>query len=252
MPRLIPALAAVLLSWPVAAFAHFQTLLPDTDILPDDGDRTVTLSAVFTHPMEGGPVMAMDRPARFGVLAGKKKTDLSALLSEKSVDGKPAFEARYTVPGPGDYVFYLAPAPYWDAAEKQYLIHYTKVVVDYGGGEDWDALAGLPVEIQPLTRPYGLWTGSLFRGVALKDGKPLPHARVEIEWLNDGSVTAPSDPFITQEVKTDSTGVFAYAMPRAGWWGFNVLTEGKVKDKNGKPAEAELGGTMWVHTTDFK
>lgn len=247
----LPLLAALALS-PAPAFAHFQELLPESDVVAADGERVARLSLVFTHPMEGGPTMDMGQPVQFGVLAGGKKTDLKAALTPKPVNGKAAYEASHPLTQPNDYVFYVEPAPYWDEGEKHYLVHYTKVVVDFASGEGWDALVGFPVEIKPLTRPYGIWTGNLFRGVALKDGKPLPGAEVEIEWVNDGSVKAPNDAFITQVVKADAAGVFAYSMPRAGWWAFNVLTEGKVKGKDGKPAKAELGGTIWIRAVDMR
>ena len=151
--------------------------------------------------------------------------------------------------------FYLEPAPYWEPAEGVMIVHYTKVVVDaYDAGEGWDAELGLPVEIMPLTRPYALWTGNLFRGVVKKDGHPVPYAEVEVEWINDGSVTPPADAYITQVVKADAGGVFAYAMPRAGWWGFAALTEGdeRMKNPQGVLVPVEAGGLIWVHTRDMK
>ncbi len=252
MRKLLPATIAALFLVSAPALAHFQELIPSTDIVPDEGDKSVKLSLTFTHPVEGGPTMDMGQPVAFGVLADGKKVDLLSSLVPKSVDGKKAFEATYKFGKPGDYVFYLNPAPYWDAAEKHFLVHHTKVVVDFGAGDQWDALVGSPVEIRPLTRPYGLWTGNLFRAIALRDGKPLPFARVEIEWINDAKIKVPSDPFTTQVVKADQNGVFAYAIPRAGWWGFNVLVDGKIKGPDGKQADAEIGGTMWVKAVDLK
>ena len=135
------------------------------------------------------------------------------------------------------------------------IIHYTKVVVDaFGAGEGWDADVGLPVEIAPLVRPYGLWTGNLFRGVVEKRGEPVPYAKVEVEWRNDGSLTPPSDPFITQVIKADANGVFSYAMPRAGWWGFAALLQGDIPMKNpdGREVPAEAGALIWVHARDMR
>ena len=55
------------------------------------------------------------------------------------------------------------------------IIHYTKVVVNAMGAEEgWDTLVGFPVEIEPLVRPYGLWTGNAFRGIVKKHGEPVP------------------------------------------------------------------------------
>lgn len=234
--------------------AHFQQIIPSTDIVSEQGERTVSLGLVFTHPFEGGPVMEMGPPVQFGVLADGKKTDLRESLVKTPIAGKTAFEARYPLKAPGDYIFYVEPAPYWEAAERKYIVHLSKVVVDFGSGEGWDRLVGLPVEIEPLVRPYGLWTGNQFRGIVRKNGKPVPFAEIEVEWVNDGSVKAPADPFVTQVVKANAQGEFSYAMPRAGWWGFAALTEGDkpVKGPDGKPAKVELGGLIWVKAVDMK
>jgi len=248
----VGALVAAAALAPSGALAHFQELLPSTDIVPDEGDRTVNLSIVFTHPVERGPTMNMGEPVQFGVLADGKKTDLKSSLKTAPVDGKTAYAAQYKVDRPADYVFFLEPAPYWEPAENHYIQHFTKVVVDFGSGDGWDKLVGLPIEIEPLTRPYGLWTGNLFRGRVLKDGKPLPFAEIEVEWVNDGSVKPPADAFNTQAIKADAEGVFAYAMPKAAWWAFNALSEGpERKSPDGKMVGTEIGGTLWVRTIDM-
>lgn len=244
------------LLWSVpSARAHFQVLLPSTDVISDEDDKTIQLEVLFTHPMRQGPVMEMARPRQFGVLVGGKKHDLLAELKEHKLQGKTAYTASHRAARPGDYVFFVEPAPYWEAAERKMIVHYTKVVVDVMGAEDgWDAMVGFPVEIEPLVRPYGLWTGNSFRGVVKRDGKPVPFAEVEVEYYNEGRrVKLPSDAFTTQVIKADANGVFSYAMPRAGWWGFAALVPGeKTTGPDGKPAETELGGLMWVKTVDMK
>src|SRR5271165_180311 len=246
------AAVAAILAVPSFAEAHFQELLPSTDIVPDEGARTVDLAIVFTHPVEGGPTMNMGEPVQFGVLADGKMTDLKSSLIVKPFDGKNAYTARYKVEKPADYVFYLEPAPYWEPAENHYIQHFTKVVVDFAAGDGWDKLVGLPMEIEPLTRPYGLWTGNEFRGRVLKNGKPLPFADIEVEWTNDGSVKPPADAFNTQVIKADAEGVFSYAMPKAAWWAFNAVSEGPERQSpDGKTVGTEIGGTMWVHTVDM-
>jgi len=246
--------AVGLLSAP--AGAHFQVLIPSRDVVPLVDGSAVELEVVFTHPMEGGPAMPMGQPRRFGVLLGGEQHDLLPALREKPVDGKRAFTASIRPKAPGDYVFYIEPAPYWEPAERKMIVHYTKVVVDVmGAGEGWDALVGLPVEIEPLVRPYGLWTGNTFRGIVRRDGRPVPFAEIEVEYYNaDGRVKTPNDAFITQVVKADQDGVFSYAMPRAGWWGFAALVEGdeKMESPEGKAVDVELGGLIWVRCVDME
>ena len=248
--------AALLLVWVATAAAHFQVLKPSTDIVTAEGKRTVDLDIVFTHPMEQGPVMEMAMPKQFGVVAGGKKQDLKASLEARKVDGKTAYSCSYRVKEPGDYVFYVEPSPYWEPAEEKMIIHYTKVVVDAMAAEEgWDQMVGFPVEIEPLVRPYGLWTGNAFRGIVKKNGKPVPFAEIEVEYYNEGfEVKIPADPFVTQVIKADESGVFCYVMPRAGWWGFAALIEGDEKMENpyGEKVDVELGALMWVRTVDMK
>jgi cobalt/nickel transport protein len=237
------------------ASAHFQVIAPSTDTVTETTGSRLDLELLFTHPMEGAPVMEMARPVRFGVQHGKAVEDLLPQLEPRTVQGKQAWSATYEVKEPGDLVFFVEPAPYWEPAEQVMIVHYTKVVVDaYGGGGGWDELVGLPVEIQPLVRPYGLWTGNLFRGIVLKDGQPVPFAEIEVEWLNDGSVTPPSDAFITQVIKADAAGSFAYALPRAGWWGFAALIEddAPVQSPDGQAVPLEQGALMWVKAVDMR
>ena len=49
-------------------------------------------------------------------------------------------------------------------------------------------------------------------------------------------------------IKADAQGVFAYAMPRAGWWGFAALLQGKEPMKapdrrngSGRAGRAHVG-----------
>jgi len=255
-PQRTVALASLLIAClGGTASAHFQELIPSTDLVTEETGDVLSLALTFTHPMERGPAMAMGQPARFGVVGPDGEQDLLAALQPVEVDGQRAFRAEYRVKAPGGYRFFVEPAPYWEPAEGVMIVHYTKVVVDaYGSEDDWDVDVGLPVEITPLTRPYGLWTGNLFRGIVKKAGQAVPFAEVEVEWKNDGSVKPPADAFVTQVVKADSNGVFAYAMPRAGWWGFAALLEGEEQMRNseGELVPVETGGLIWVHARDMR
>ena len=153
----------------------------------------------------------------------------------------------------------MEPQPYWEPAEDCFIIHYTKVCVDALGMEEgWDTPVGLETEIVPLTRPYGLWTNNLFTGQVLVKGKPAPFAEVEVEYLNESpenktKVVPPADAFVTQVVKADANGVFSYAMPRAGWWGFAALSEADwTMKQDGQDKGIEIGAVYWVRTCDMK
>ena len=253
--------AAACCAGPRLAEAHFGAITPSKDIVGAADKRAITLDVEFLHPFEQN-YMPMAKPKSFGVLHRGQKTDLLASLQERKVKGVgqkeavTAWQAIYTIKQPGDYTFYVEPEPYWEAAEDSYIIHYTKVCVQALGMEQgWDEPVGLKTEIIPLTRPYGLWSGNIFTGKVLLDGKPLAGVRVEVEYLNnhDAMVKAPADPYIAQVVKTDDQGIFNYAMPRAGWWGFAALSEdGQKIKRDGVDKAVEVGAVYWVHTVDMR
>lgn len=237
------------------ASAHFGAIIPSDDIVSKGESRTLGLSVRFFHPFEGH-YMEMAKPVQFGVMIRGKKRDLLSALKAKKGQGFTTWVTDYKIKRPGDYVFYVEPQPYFEPAEEAFIVHYTKVIVDALGLEEgWDEEVGLKTEIIPLTRPYGLWTGNVFQGLVKVDGKPAPGTEVEVEYYNDkAEIVAPADPFITQVIKADENGVFTYAMPRAGWWGFAALNtdEKKLKHTDGREYEVEIGAVLWVRTHDMK
>ena len=88
-----------------------------------------------------------------------------------------------------------------------------------------------------------------------KNGKAVPFAEIEVEYYNEGGkVKIPSDPFVTQVIKADGNGVFAYAIPKAGWWAFAALVDGdeKMKNPQGQDVDVELGALIWVKCVDME
>ena len=246
------------------ASAHFGLILPSDDIISQGENRTLNLQVKFIHPLEQH-YMEMVKPRAFAVVHRGTSHDLLDTLQpqkEKSPDQTDEFTywtADYTIKRPGDYIFHVEPIPYWEPAEDLFIVHYTKVCVQaFGLGESWDQPVGLETEIVPLTRPYGLWVNNLFSGQVLLKGEPVAFAEIEIEYLNESAdnpsiVTAPADPYVTQVVKADGNGVFHYAMPRAGWWGFSALNEADWTLKHeGVDKAVEIGAVFWVRTREMK
>lgn len=246
------------------AHAHFGAIIPRADIVTQSEEGNLTLDIAFLHPLEQ-QYMEMARPKQFGVLHRGKQTDLTASLRPVKAKGPgqnnwfTRWEAEYAISRPGDYTFFVQPQPYWEEAEDSFILHYTKVCVHGFGLElGWDTPVGLPTEIVPLTRPYGLWTANLFTGQVLVNGQPAPFAEVEVEYLNSSPdnpspIQPPSAPYVTQVVKADSNGIFSYAMPRQGWWGFAALSPAEwTLPHDGKDKAVELGAVYWVHTADMR
>jgi cobalt/nickel transport protein len=247
MKRFAASLALVLLL-AQAAQAHFGMVIPSQSVVADKAKAAVSLTVAFCHPMEQNG-MDMAKPLEFGVAADGTKTDLLGGLKEIKVLNHKAWQGAFTPKKPGIYTFYAVPAPYWEPAEDKFIQHITKVVVPaFGEEEGWDKPLGLKTEIVPLTRPFGNYAGNVFSGVVLLDGKPVPGCDVEVEYYNkDKKYAAPNEYMNTQVVKTDANGVFVFAAPWAGWWGFAALNDAPqgIK-KDGKDKKVELGAVLWM------
>jgi len=230
------------------ARSHFGMLIPSDSMVMQEDSRTVTLTLSFSHPFEMVG-MELVKPKTFTVLAGGKKQDLRGALEKTEIMAHTAWQSSYAVKRPGVYVFYMEPEPYWEPAEDSFIIHYTKTVVTaFGDDEGWDTEIGLKTEIIPLSKPFGLYAGNVFQGIVKLNGKPIPFAEVEVEYYNiDKKHTAPTDYMITQTIKADPNGVFTYAAPFPGWWGFAALNKADFKlSHDGEKKDVELGAVIWV------
>ncbi len=242
--KFVVLLNALILFSATIASAHFGMLIPDADELTQE-KRSVNLTLSFSHPFEMVG-MELEKPAEFFVVQDNEtKVDLLDTLKSTKVMGHAAWQTSFTPRQPGQYAFVFDPVPYKEDAENNYIRHITKVVVDaFGEGEDWHKPLGLKTEIVPLTRPYGNYAGNVFQGVVMLDGKPAPYTRVEVEYYNkDGKRTAPNERMVTQEVIADQNGVFTFACPWKGWWGFAGLN---ADSQPYKGRELELGAVIWV------
>ncbi|WP_207780220.1 DUF4198 domain-containing protein [Pokkaliibacter plantistimulans] len=238
----------------VSAQAQFQEIIPDQAILQDVLQRHLHLDIRFTHPMDMGPVLPMDYPEEVGVIANGRRTILTDKLQTNTEDGAQTFGLDYEVKAPGDHIFYIVPAPYWDPSEQKMISQYAKVIVDaYGAGNGWDVLVGMPMEIQPLSRPYALWAGNVFQGVVLRHGEPVPYAELSVAYHNDGSVIPPADSYSEQIIRADINGTFTYGIPKAGWWGFAAaaMANDPLKNPEGEAVNHEETGVIWVHALDI-
>jgi len=268
--RVVALLAA--LACPMA-YAHFQLLYTPQAALGESA--AVPLALVFSHPFDNGFTMDMGRPEAFYVVAQRgeaepKTTDLMQYLEPIQWTGGGGQGAAFVAHPPrsvtrslGDYTYVLRPAPYYEQQEDKYIQQITKTVINIGGVPGaWDQPLGLPVEIVPLDKPYANWTGGVFRAVVLADGKPVPHAEIEVEYLNHepqidkqrfdpkGRVSAPQDSFVTLSIRADAMGQVIIGLPKAGWWGLCALNLDDGLKHEGK--ELSLDAVLWVQVTDMK
>ena len=253
-------LCALIIGQP--AEAHFQMIYAPEATVAEPTE--INFKLVFTHPFTNGHTMDMGEPEAFFVVHRGERTDLADRLEPivwkgASNNGK-AFDASYRVKRNGDYVFVLAPEPYFEAAENQYIQQITKRLLNKGGiPTDWHEPVGLPTEIVPLNKPYNVYAGSTFSGVVLSEGEPVPGAAIEIEYVAappdmaanaSPSATIVRPPASALVAIADGDGTFTFGLPRAGWWGFAALDVGPDTEHQGKPLSQDA--VIWVHAIELE
>ena len=256
-----------------SSFAHFQMLYTPESAL--NTGQKIDLRLTFTHPFADEHTMEMGlqhdtkTPAaveEFYVINKDKKKDLLKTLKPITWNGNHnsagGYATTYKARRMGDHMFVLQPAPYYEAGEDIYIQQITKVVINVAGTPtDWDKELGLKAEIVPLNKPYSIWTGSTFTGIIKRNGKVVPFADIEVEYINHAPdlttnsmgpafVEAPHDSFVTMGIKADANGQFTFGIPKSGWWGFCALGAGSDTEFKGK--ELSQDAVIWIQAKDMK
>lgn len=234
---------------PACARAHFGAVIPARSML-DQSHGQVTILFAFMHPFEQNSMtLAKPRKAAVVNMETLQQQVVTPNLDPVKFLGHAAWQVSYRPRRPAVYCIYMIPQPYWEPAEDHYIQHITKTyIAAYGAEDGWEKPVGLATEIVPLSRPFGLYAGNVFRGRVYVAGVPAPDKRVEVEYYNrGGSVKAASEYMITQVVRTDEQGIFVYSPPAAGWWAFAALSTAEHSIKhNGAAKSLELGAVIWV------
>ncbi|MGI9535550.1 MAG: DUF4198 domain-containing protein [Desulfocapsaceae bacterium] len=251
---LIAAAVFFTISDPGQVYAHFGMVIPSAPVVSEQ-NRAVDVSLSFSHPFETIG-MDLERPKRFFIVRNGEQTDVLNELQPLNIMGSSGYYYHFTPSRPGVYQFVMEPQPYWEPIEDRFIIHYTKTVVPVFGSEDgWQQPLGLPAEIRPLLRPFGNYQGNSFTGQVLVDGKPAANAEVEVEYYDKQKrFQASTSHHTTQVLLTDDDGIFTFACPLRGWWGFASLglAEYKLKGPEGDEKEVEIGAVLWIHMDEYQ
>ena len=240
-----------------SALAHFQMVYTPNTALTKG--KSIELRHVFTHPFADEHTMDMGKQhdskeftpvEEFYVINKEKKKDLKNTLKDITFKGNHnwahAYASKYKARRMGDHVLIMQPAPYYESNEDVYIQQITKTIINVAGTPtDWDSELGLKAEIVPLTKPYAIWEHGSFTGIVKSNGKVVPNAEIEVEYLNrdvnlktntmgKNKIKAPQDSFITMSIKANKDGEFTFSIPKAGFWGFCALGVGSDKEYKGK------------------
>ena len=240
--------------------AHSHVYWPQKEGCYAKPGELVKWQYFWGHPFE--MLISDAQPPKFFMFTPqRKKENLTAeeitLKDQESGQDRKAFEVEYKPTAPGDYFLCLESPLYFIPEEKEFWQDYVKEPLHVQATDGWDQSVGLPVEIIPLTRPYGWPAGSVFKGLALAKNRPLTGAAIEIEKFNGFFVPRarlPKDrlgvensPLITRVTKTDRMGYFICTLDSPGWWLISVSAPGGRSVHERKTYPVEMRGGLWIY-----
>lgn len=253
--RMSASLAGLVI-FAATASAHFNMLLPPA--ASARRGEALTLTYQWGHPFEH-QLFDAPQPQSLIVLAPDgKKTDLCDRIEKithkferKEVR---AYRLLFTPEQRGDYVFVLQTPPIWMEEDEEFLQDTVKVVLHVQVQKGWDAGLG-EFEFLPLTRPYGLRTGSVFQARMPRRhaGESEPFGLVEIERYNPvPPKKLPPDEHITRTVKLDPNGVATTTLDEPGWWALTVGQAKGTRQRDGKSYPVRRRSTLWVFVDEAR
>ncbi len=233
------------------ALAHFPMLIHDVPYAKLGEAVNVTFSV--GHPYEQEYADAKKPEKVTAILPTGKKMDFTSNLMKKTVEvGGSSIQTwtlNYSPQQKGDTIIALDTKP--EVGPNNTIFQdFIKIFIHTERQDGWRQRTGQPIEIVPLTRPYGFEAGSVFTGRLMKGDEPVAGAEIEIEQrltVPPEPEDLPPEPMITKVVVTDPNGVFTCTLPYAGWW----ICGGYVEDagqltKNEKEYNLSGFAGIWI------
>ncbi len=230
------------------ARAHYPVLSPDAPRV--EKGETVTVGCWVGHPFVDDR-FPMARPTRVRVFNPLGvATDLTGKLERFGAPETPAWRVAFAPDKTGDWILSWQ-LQVFEPPQRRVTDH-AKVVVHVGRDQvGWSRPLGDPLEIVPLTRPYGLPAGAAFRGQVLEEGRPMLGGVVEAETYHRGPLPDPLPELAAyrRAERTDPTGCFAIGLDRPGWWLLSVASDGGPGEQGGVPIVTRAA--LWVFVGDL-
>ena len=166
----------------------------------------------------------------------------------------PTKKLKYKVKRLGDtWIVFHIPRQ-WSDHDLAWTETWVRTIVHYELSRGWDEPLGLPVEIVPLNRPYGILSGDAFNVQVLHDGMPLSGINIYAEKYYESPLKKPYPPdaILTRVARTDSTGTATLTLRSPGWWILFVTYEKGKLAKDNKEGPVFFQDALWVYVEEVK
>lgn len=238
-----------------STWAHFPILLHDSPWAK--ANQPVNFFFVYGHPYEREWVNTGSVSRIMAISPTGAQQDISSSSTKETVTirgeeiQRLAWQFKPTEQG--DYLIAVDSKPYVSRSNTAYQ-DFIKIILHTERQDGWRQRTGQPIEIVPLTRPYGFEAGSLFTGRVMLGDQPVADAEVEVEqYLTEEPDldSLPPDPFITRVVVTDPNGVFHITLPQAGWWVVACAVDGVGRHtQDGKSYPLNGVAAMYIYVDE--
>jgi uncharacterized GH25 family protein len=242
------------------ADAHYHMLLTDKNSVKTGEEVVITYQ--FGHPYEHQlfdtlppASAAIYRPdgTLLDVKMNLKKVEVASEKDKKVT----AYELTFTPEQRGDHIVVFTSPEVAIEGEKLPIVDTAKVVVHVQTQNGWERRSAhnnnQAVDLTPLTRPYGLRAGMIFRAVFVEvhgerrgqnseAPRPIRGAAVEVEHFNpQPPKQLPPDEHTTYTARTDDNGIMASTLPDPGWWAVTAI----------RPTDKRIDRcTFWIYVDD--
>ncbi len=137
----------------------------------------------------------------------------------------------------------------WSEHDNTFTETTVRTVIHQGLSRGWETPLGLPLEIVPLSQPYGLLPGDAFRFELLHDGKPLADAKIYAQKYYNPALKKPypSEALLSRTARTDRNGIAMVNLHSPGWWVLFTPHELEELEKDGQSGVATLQDAVWVY-----
>ncbi len=167
------------------------------------------------------------------------------------------YRPHYTPTQKGDYYLCLVSTPAFVQEIGEVWQEFTKIALHVNTETAWQRPVGLKAEIVPLSRPYGLESGALFRGCVLFQGKPVKDALIQATLYHGifiPSEDLPSNPKgqidfarMYPSVRTDANGLFALTLNQPGWWLISARLPQGYSTLGGQKFPFIIRASLWLY-----
>lgn len=204
-------------------------------------------------PMAGGAVFDMAAPRAFFLVHRGTRTDLRASLSccfaRGVLNDAMAWETTLALAQPGDHLLVTVAEPHWDADARVHVQQIATACVRLGpSGSDGATPLGLAAEVVPDPGASDLAPGGTLAGRVLAEGRPVPHAALEIECAEADTVAglrARGGGWIL--ATADLSGRFRVRLPHAGLWAVAARGVGATRWHGPRPLRQDA--VLWMRVT---